>query len=1610
VVSAWIDWNRDGDFDPSEAVLNNQSADGASGAPLGNAYSFTVPGTALPGLTYARFRTTFGSGPGTNSDSPTGPAGIGEIEDHPVTVVNTNLDYGDAPDTGAGTGTGNYRTTASDNGPSHVLIPNLSLGATIDPDDGTLQNVTADADDTTNTGAADDEDGVATLPTITDSTTNLSVDVAVTNGTGFGGYVYCYIDFNRDGDFIDTGEQSTQAVTVPSATVTVNFSGFAAPTPGPSYLRCRLGTNPNDIDTPTGVAPSGEVEDYQLVIAGPTDYGDAPTGGTVVGGIARNYGDPAHLIVPAPPGQPNLSLGTTPFPDAESATQSTRFANGDDTNGSDDENGVTLTTRFGEVRAVVRVLDLATPVNPGTLCGWLDGAGGPLNGTFEAGEGQCLDVATASTCGNAFPISCRLTWNVSALPAGTVTYARFRVSTDALTTADGGTGLASDGEVEDYRINIQDLDAGDAPTGGTVVGGIARNYAEETHVLSPTPALYIGTVAPDADPISRASVSADGDDTSGTVPDDEEGVVLTIGAGVTAVVTVTNDTGQPANLQGWVDGFNALNGSFGLNESISTVVPASGNNSACQEINASPRRFTCTLIWPAGNLAALRPGQVTYARFRVASGSTTRDDAPDGEVEDYRIDIPAVQDRSDAPASYGEAIHDISRNLYLGSAVDDETSSQAGANADGDDTSGATPDDEDGVATFPTASTSNGQYTVSVAYTNRTGANAGLCGWVDFDRSGQFDADERSCVFAASGTSSVNMTFLVPEADRGNTGTFFARFRLASLGATDPTSTAASGEVEDYQITGITALPITLASVNSGQTDAGLWVEWTTATETRNIGFHLYGRVQGEDAWQPLTAALIPSAVIDSLDPQRYYAAFPGVVVDELLLEDWDSHGQTQRHGPFAVGRLHGFDAVTHAQRIDWAAIRAENAQSQTQRKTLARTRTLTQTTAGQPDALLWVETPGIQRLGYDALQAAGADFSGVSLDQLALTDNGRAYPRHLLDANGNGLFDAGDSVEFVGAVKETLYSARNAYRLRLDPALVKAANSTTLNPSGAIATRLPDTLEIEQQKAYSYTAPIDDPWYDAWLTAYGKPARLERPFDLPGYAGGDATLSLRVWGVTDWPGDGADHHLIVNVNGQEIADLQFDGTADASRTLTLPEGRVQASGNTLTLEAPGDTGFAYDIQALDGFGVTYQRHGQAHQGAWRGTVPNGVQDKLRLDGFQGEAVAWKGDQRRVGGTPLFIKGSGSWVAADARAIHTPRVQAELPTPAAAPGKGTVDYLILSHAQFIGTPALDDLEALQQGRGYRTQVIDVATLYAAYSDFEVDAEAIRRYLRQAKPRFVLLVGGDSYDYHDYLGLASQSFIPTHYVKTDALVTYAPADSRHVDYNDNGLLQAALGRLPVRTEAELAQVVAKLVGYQPPTQALLSTGPSDSGRTFAQLNEDYAAQLPDALPYQEFHVDDLGLDGAKGAFLGELNLTGALVSYLGHSSYRIWGLNPSHGILFWADDARKLSNPTPHIVTQWGCWNTYFVNPRQDTMANGFLFQNHGAAAVLGATALTDLGLLRGYGNAFFSQVGSQATLGEAVRIAQRRYINANPGAAQALRGFALLGDPAAPLP
>ncbi len=125
VLNAWIDFNGDGDWnDAGEQIASNVAMIIGN-----NTLSVTPPAASTQATTYARFRCSTQSSLGV-----TGVAADGEVEDYAVTIAAGPAanDWGDAPDTGAGVGPGNYQTQGSDNGAHHVMNANVYLGACVD--------------------------------------------------------------------------------------------------------------------------------------------------------------------------------------------------------------------------------------------------------------------------------------------------------------------------------------------------------------------------------------------------------------------------------------------------------------------------------------------------------------------------------------------------------------------------------------------------------------------------------------------------------------------------------------------------------------------------------------------------------------------------------------------------------------------------------------------------------------------------------------------------------------------------------------------------------------------------------------------------------------------------------------------------------------------------------------------------------------------------------------------------------------------------------------------------------------------------------------------------------------------------------------------------------------------------------------------------------------------------------------------------------------------------------------------------------------------------------------------------------------------------------------
>ncbi len=650
------------------------------------------------------------------------------------------IDLGDAPTAGQSGLANSYPTLLIDNGARHQLVAGPRLGAVIDAESDGQPTALADGDDIN--GLPDDEDGVTFSTLVAGSTGTATVTASAA------GLLDAWVDLNFDGDWDDAGERITPAagLVVVAGANAVTIPAFASA--GASYARFRLSTA-GGLE-PTGLASDGEVEDYQLIVDPALDFGDAPD--PTFPTLLANNGA-RHAIVAGPRSGAVI--------DAESDGQPTAPADGDDNNGvPDDEDGVTFSTLVAGSTGTATVTASAA----GLLDAWVD-----LNfdGDWDDAGERITPAAGLAVVAGANPVT------IPAFASAGASYARFRLSTA------GGlepTGLASDGEVEDYQLIVDPaLDFGDAPD-PTFPTLLANNGARHAIVAGPR----LGAVI-DAESDGQPTAPADGDDNNG-VPDDEDGVTFsTLVAGSTGTATVT--ASAAGLLDAWVD----LNFDGDWDDAGERITPAAG-----LAVVAGANPVTIPAFASAG---------ASYARFRLstAGGLEPTGLASDGEVEDYQLIVDPALDFGDAPdptfptllANNG-ARHAIVAGPRLGAVIDAESDGQPTAPADGDDNNGV-PDDEDGVTFSTLVAGSTGTATV-------TASAAGLLdAWVDLNFDGDWDdAGER--ITPAAGLAVVAGANPVTIPAFASAGASYARFRLSTAGGLEPTGLASDGEVEDYQL------------------------------------------------------------------------------------------------------------------------------------------------------------------------------------------------------------------------------------------------------------------------------------------------------------------------------------------------------------------------------------------------------------------------------------------------------------------------------------------------------------------------------------------------------------------------------------------------------------------------------------------------------------------------------------------------------------------------------------------------------------------------------------------------------------------------------------------
>ncbi len=294
-----------------------------TGLTAGTAYTFSVKAKDAAGNESAASNTlNVTTAQASDTQAPTVPTGLTTTN---ITATTVNLSWTASTDNVGVTGYDVLRDGnngeelllgTTENGATTALINNLTAGTTYqfyvraidaagnksaataklavtttggtnpDPTYCDMKGNNSGDDNITNVNFAGinktSSDTAAGYHNYTDNVANVSKGASNTMTVTFAGWqggnnneVYVWIDWNKDGDFVDAGEKFEGTGTGTSRTVSIATPNTAIT--GNTRMRVVLGYNNNDGDNACTNVSYGEVEDYTINIGGGTTDTQAPT-------------------------------------------------------------------------------------------------------------------------------------------------------------------------------------------------------------------------------------------------------------------------------------------------------------------------------------------------------------------------------------------------------------------------------------------------------------------------------------------------------------------------------------------------------------------------------------------------------------------------------------------------------------------------------------------------------------------------------------------------------------------------------------------------------------------------------------------------------------------------------------------------------------------------------------------------------------------------------------------------------------------------------------------------------------------------------------------------------------------------------------------------------------------------------------------------------------------------------------------------------------------------------------------------------------------------------------------------------------------------------------
>jgi hypothetical protein len=502
--------------------------------------------------------------------------------------------------------------------------------------------------------------------------------------------------------------------------------------------------------------------------------------------------------------------------------------------------------------------------------------------------------------------------------------------------------------------------------------------------------------------------------------------------------------------------------------------------------------------------------------------------------------------------------------------------------------------------------------------------------------------------------------------------------------------------------------------------------------------------------------------------------------------------------------------------------------------------------------------------------------------------------------------------------------------------------------------------------------------------------------------SGGTAHLEIALQGVNSVP-----HQISVKFNDVVVGSFSFFGFDPASgghpvQTFDIPVSQLQNGANTIKFVLPGGG----DVSIVDYVRLTYPHLFRADAGALRFKLRGS--NSVTVDGFAAPSVKLIDytDPLNVSITRPASEPSASGYAITVPASDPPAKAPRLlyaiaegqfdqaasltlnqPSSLNA-GANAADFLIIAHQNF--SAGLEPLRLARQNQGLAAKLVDVADVYDEFGFGEHGPQAIKSFLAHAAthwvtaPRYVVFAGDASLDPRNYQNAGNFDFVPTKLV--DATYNETASDDWLADFDDDGIADIPVGRLPVRNAAEASLVVSKIINFTPvnvPQAALLIADDPGTAFDFETGNDNVAALLPASMTVQRVNVRTEPSNAqATTDIINGINQGKAIVNYSGHGNVDVW----TGASIFTTNNATGLTNGNKlSFVVVMDCLNGYFQDPTLLSLAEAFVkAPNGGAVAAFASSGLTTtFGQRQMELQLYTTLYGAQPiALGDAIKIAK----------------------------